>query len=166
LVRRRTLPKPAPATVYELTEHGRLLGPALGALARVGFDLLGEPADDTDLPAERLVLALQPAFRPRAVPDHDATYQLDLDAERFVVTVRRDELDVRRGTAADADLTLRTDPVTLTRLLQGATGADAAITAGRLQADGAREHLDRFLAAFSLARGERAGPGRPGPADG
>src|SRR5919106_2897508 len=49
LVRRRTLPRPAPATVYELTERGRLLGPVLRGLAQVGFTLLHEVPGDADV---------------------------------------------------------------------------------------------------------------------
>src|SRR5918996_4756024 len=99
LVQRRTLAKPAPATVYELTDRGRLLGPALGALAQVGFGFLGEPADDTQMPPERLVLALRAAFDATAVPDHNATYQLHLDDEPFFIAVHGDEIDVAPGSA-------------------------------------------------------------------
>jgi DNA-binding HxlR family transcriptional regulator len=151
LVRRRTLPRPAPATVYELTERGALLGPALGALAKVGFEFLGEPDDDTTIPPERLALALRPAFQPGAVPHHRATYELDLDGEQFVVAVRGEELEVARGTASDADLALRTDPITLTRLLRRATEPDVALATGALRLQGRREGLDDFLTAFSFA---------------
>jgi DNA-binding HxlR family transcriptional regulator len=151
LVARRTLPRPAPAAVYELTERGRLLAPALAALARVGFGLLGEPDDDTAIPPERVVVALYPAFRPDAVPDLHATYGLDVDGERFFAEVAEGRLQVGHGPPQRADLALRTDAVTLTRILQGATGTDDAMRAGRLQIDGPRDALDGFLAAFSFA---------------
>jgi DNA-binding HxlR family transcriptional regulator len=144
LVQRRTLPKPAPATVYELTDRGRLLGPALGALAQVGFGLLDDPDDDADLPPDRLVLALRAAYRADAVPGHSATYQLHLDDEPFVIAVRGDDIDVSRGIAPDADLTLRTDPIALTRLLRGNGDPDA------LALEGPRAALDDFVAAFAL----------------
>jgi DNA-binding HxlR family transcriptional regulator len=150
LVRRRTLPKPAPATVYELTDRGRLLGPALGALAQVGFGFLGEPADDTHMPPERLVLALRAAFDATAVPGHDATYQLQLDDEPFSIAVHGDEIDVAPGSAPHADLRLRTDPITLTRLLRRTTAPDDALGDATLQIEGDRAALDDFLAAFAL----------------
>jgi DNA-binding HxlR family transcriptional regulator/putative sterol carrier protein len=149
LVRRRTLPRPAPATVYELTERGRLLGPVLRGLAQVGFTLLKEVPDDADVPPERLALALRAAFRADAAPGLAATYQLHLDDEPFVVAVRAGELDVARGARPDADLTLRSDPVTLTRVLQGGTTVDEALESGRLEAEGPRDALDRFVAAFA-----------------
>jgi DNA-binding HxlR family transcriptional regulator/putative sterol carrier protein len=149
LVRRRTLPRPAPATVYELTERGRLLGPVLRGLAQVGFTLLHEVPGDADVPPERLALALRAAFRPDAAPEHDTTCQLELDDEPFVLAVRGGELDVGRGTTSDADLTLRSDPVTLIRLLQGGTTVDEALASRRLAAEGPRAALDRFVAAFA-----------------
>ena len=152
LVRRRTLPKPAPAMVYELTDRGRLLGPALGALAQVGFGFLGEPADDTQMPPERLVLALRAAFDATAVPDHNATYQLQLEDEPFVIAVDGDGIDVAPGSAPHADLTLRTDPITLTRLLRRTTAPDDALRSGALQLEGTPGRLDHFLGAFALGR--------------
>jgi DNA-binding HxlR family transcriptional regulator len=150
LVQRRTLPKPAPATVYELTDRGRLLGPALGALAQVGFAFLDEPAADTHMPPERLVLALRAAFDAGAVPDHRATYQLHLDDEPFYLAVDGAEIDVAPGSAPHADLTLRTDPITLTRLLWGTTAPGGAVADGTLQLEGRPGALDHFLAAFAL----------------
>src|SRR5918999_2880352 len=41
VVRRRELSPPAPATVYELTQRGSELEPAVLALARFGLGLLG-----------------------------------------------------------------------------------------------------------------------------
>ena len=149
LVQRRTLPKPAPATVYELTDRGRLLGPALGALAQVGFAYLDEPGDDTHMPPERLVLALRAAFDATAVPDHRATYQLQLDDEAFYLVVGGSEIDVAPGSTPHATLTLSTSPVTLTRLLRG-TDPDDAIARGDLRLEGRRSSLDDFLAAFGL----------------
>jgi DNA-binding HxlR family transcriptional regulator len=137
LVAQRTLPRPAPATVYELTERGRMLVPVVGGLARLGFTMLGDPGDDADVSAERLVLALQSSFRPQAVPDLDATYQLLLGEEGFVLTVKGGELAVARGMAPHADLTIETDPVALVRFLQG-----------EAQLEGPRKPLEEFRTVF------------------
>jgi DNA-binding HxlR family transcriptional regulator/putative sterol carrier protein len=150
LVQRRKLPKPAPATVYELTDRGRLLGPALGALAQVGLSFLDEPGDDAHMPPERLVLALRAAFDATAVPDHRATYQLQFDDEAFYLAVDGDEIDVAPGIAPHPALTLATRPVTLTRLLRGTTDPDDAIAGGDLRMEGSRSALGDFLAAFAL----------------
>ena len=142
LVLRRSLPRPAPATVYELTERGMQLGPLVRSLARVGFGFLGEPADDADIPPERLVLAMRAAYRPDAVPGLDATYQLHLGEESFVVSVHGEQVEATRGTAADPDLTIRADPVTLSRVLGGQAQAR------ELAVEGPAKARDRFVAAF------------------
>jgi DNA-binding HxlR family transcriptional regulator len=152
LVRRRRLPPPAPASVYELTERGYLLAPAVRGLAQVGFAFLGEPTDETAVSAERLVLALHAAFDSAAVPGLDASYELHLGEEPFAISVRDGALAVRRGPAADPDLTLRTDQVALIRLLGGERDAGEAIAAGDLTIDGPSDALERFVAAFSWER--------------
>jgi DNA-binding HxlR family transcriptional regulator len=152
LVRRRRLPRPAPANVYELTERGYLLGPVLKGLAQVGFAQLGELTDDTFVPADRLALALHAAFDPDAVPGLEARYELHLGDETFTVAVRGGQVSVARGEAAAPDLTLRTDQATLIRLLRGERDAGAALRDGALRIDGPRAELDRFVAAFSWER--------------
>src|ERR671918_2218090 len=65
IVRRRKLPPPAAVTVYELTERGRELEPALFGLARFGFGLLGEPPSAEAPPtADRFGLLLRVMFDP------------------------------------------------------------------------------------------------------
>jgi len=152
LVRRRSLPRPAPATVYELTERGWLLAPVVQGLARVGFAFLDEPADDEPVPPDRLVLALRASFRPDVAGDMDATYELHLGDETFVIAVRDGTLETARGTAPDADLVLRTDPVTLVRVLQDDVAADDAIATGKLRIDGDRSALGPFVAALGWER--------------
>ena len=152
LVQRRTLPRPAPASVYELTERGRLLGPALRALAQVGFTFLDDPDDDTHMPPDRLVIALRAAYDAAAVAEHRATYQLELAGESFAIAVRGEEIDIRPGAAPDADLALRTEPITLTRLLRGVARVDDARAGGRLEVEGHPSRFEDFLAAFALPR--------------
>jgi DNA-binding HxlR family transcriptional regulator len=150
LVQRRTLPKPAPATVYDLTDRGRLLGPALAGLADVGFRLLGDPDDETEMPADRLVLALRAAFKPDAVLDHHATYELELDEEPFVIAVSGEAIDISRGTAAHADLVVRARPTTLARLLRRTITAAQARANESLHLEGDADLLDDFVATFAF----------------
>src|SRR5919106_5801256 len=58
LVRRRELPPPAHATVYELTETGRGLGPLIRALGEVGLTLLDTPAPDQPINPGPVVMSL------------------------------------------------------------------------------------------------------------
>jgi len=66
VVRRRKLPPPAAATVYELTEYGAELRPVLGLLAHWGARSLGPPAPGEELHAGWLAGTLRTAVFPHA----------------------------------------------------------------------------------------------------
>ena len=64
VVRKRKLPPPTPATVYELTEYGHGLNEAMYALARWGARSLGPPGPGDELYPEWGVNALPALFNP------------------------------------------------------------------------------------------------------
>src|SRR2546429_7848111 len=67
VITRRTLPAPPDVTVYELTDAGRALQPALNELLDWGLRYGPEPSeDDVGQPAWALQIAVG---RPTAVPD-------------------------------------------------------------------------------------------------
>jgi DNA-binding HxlR family transcriptional regulator len=145
LVRRRELPPPAPATIYELTDAGRALGPLVRSLGEVGLALLDAPAPEQPVNPGPVVMSLNLTFRPDALPDLAETYGLELDGRPFTVAVDRGSVHTERGAPADPAATFRTDPRTLVALLRGeATTADE-----RLEVDGDRAALERFAAAFA-----------------
>src|SRR5215207_2311211 len=74
IVRRGKLPPPAASRVYELTDRGRALEPALLALGRWGARV-PMPAPDAPLGADSTVLALKTLFDPAAATGLDATYE-------------------------------------------------------------------------------------------
>jgi DNA-binding HxlR family transcriptional regulator len=149
LVRRRELPPPAPATVYELTESGRRLGPVIRALGEVGLELLGAPAPDEPINAGPVVMSLMLSFRPDAFPELVETYGLEIDGRAFTVAVERGVVRTERGAPTSPAATFRTDARMLVTLLRGETGpADGAV-----EVEGDAGALDRFVAAF----GHRAG---------
>jgi DNA-binding HxlR family transcriptional regulator len=150
-VRRRELPPPAPATVYELTDAGYGLTPLLRALGDVGLGLLGEPAPGERINPGPTVMSLMLTFRPEAVPGLTETYGLEVDGRAFSVAVAGGGALCRRGAPEEAAATLRTDARTLVALLRGEEGTATALEAGRLVAEGDRAALDRFVAAFGPA---------------
>ena len=99
VVEKRTLPRPTPVAVYELTEAGRALAPVLRELrawgARFG-------------PAPRRGDAVQPAWivqsaagrNPRLGPGR--TCELRVGDDSFGLTGTDDGVDVRAGTVGDA----------------------------------------------------------------
>jgi DNA-binding HxlR family transcriptional regulator len=68
VVTRRELPAPAASTVYELTERGRDLRPVLLAMAAWGQPLLGEIQPCAQFRLAWLMVALDGAYDPAAVP--------------------------------------------------------------------------------------------------
>lgn len=149
LVRRRELPPPAPATVYELTDAGRRLGPLIRALGEVGLTLLGTPAPDEPINAGPVVISLNLIFRAEAVPGLSETYGLEIDGRPFTVAVDAGAVHTERGAPARPVATFRTTARALVALLRGeARAADA-----RVEVAGDAGALERFAAAFGPATG-------------
>ena len=76
--------------------------------------------------------------------------QLRLDDEAFYLAVDGDRIDVTAGSAPHADLTLRTDPITLTRPPGATSTPGDALTDGTLELEGRPGALDDFLGTFTL----------------
>ena len=95
VIARRTLPAPTDVTVYELTDAGRALQPALNELLDWGLRFGPEPSKDD---------AIQPSWallggvgRPTALPDGQ-TCELRVGPEGFYLGSDAGKLTVRRGT--------------------------------------------------------------------
>src|SRR5256714_1443998 len=101
VVGRRTLAPPAASRVYELTEWGRELEPAVLALGRWGSRAPFPPAD-ARLGVDAFVLALRTLFDPGAAEDVQVTYALRLGDQAFRLRVAGGRLEVARGEAPDA----------------------------------------------------------------
>lgn len=153
-IRRRQLPPPVPATVYELSEAGGQLVPVVAALGRVGVGLLDAPAPDELVQAEPVVLSLHLTFRAQAFPELDEIYGLEIDGLPFAVHVTQGTARAERGAAPGAAMTLRGEARTLVALLRGDTAPADVLAAGRIEVEGERAALGRFVAAFGpVARG-------------
>ncbi|HWB69029.1 MAG TPA: helix-turn-helix domain-containing protein, partial [Solirubrobacterales bacterium] len=96
VIRRRKLPPPYAASVYELTEWGQELEPVVTQLgawgARSPF-----PPDSEQIGADSIVLALRSLFDPAAAEGLEASYELRLGDESFAATVSGGALDLSRG---------------------------------------------------------------------
>ncbi|MFD8006649.1 winged helix-turn-helix transcriptional regulator [Streptomyces mirabilis] len=131
VVVRRTLPAPTDVTVYELTDAGRALQPALKELMTWGQHFAPEPAPDD---------AVQPSWamlnvigRPSALAEGQ-TCELRLEDEVFYLGSDGGRATVRRGPAPDGDVVVTMSADTLYSLITGqATAADAL---GRGTVDG------------------------------
>jgi DNA-binding HxlR family transcriptional regulator len=152
VVRRRKLPPPAAARVYELTERGAELEPVLLALGRWGsrVPLSDEPSP---LSADALVVALKTMFDPAVAVGRSGVYELRFGEHAFTVRLTGGELDVARdGTAApDTTLAIETDTGTLAELLWHGASLTAAIDAGALKFEGDQRELAGFLKLFAAS---------------
>jgi DNA-binding HxlR family transcriptional regulator len=101
IVRRRKLAPPAGTAVYELTERGRALEPAVIQLARWGSST--PPMRDVELSVDALMLALKTTFDPTQARGLRATTALRLGEERFRLQVAGGRIDVARGDLEHAD---------------------------------------------------------------
>jgi hypothetical protein len=153
-VRRSELPPPAGSTVYELTERGRQLEPALMALGRWGGPLMGAPHSDDRVRPAWFALALQTGFRPEAAGETDETYEFHLQGEVFHVRTR--DGAGRQGPADDADLVVTCDVQTFLEVWTGLVAPDEALSADRLRVEGSRSALRRCLRLFRISSPEPA----------
>lgn len=144
IVTRRQLPPPAPAQVYELTEHGRDLVPIMLALGRWGAGTMGPRSAEQALRAEWLAVALMAFFDAEAADGLDATIELDLGGARFTLRLEGGRLEVTPGAKGPVDLAVTADTELLLEFLSGAPVS--------INAEGDRQLLERLPALFSIAR--------------
>jgi DNA-binding HxlR family transcriptional regulator len=159
VIRRRTLPPPGAARVYELTDWGAELGSALAELARWS---LRSPIDQAEGAAgtDSLMLGLRTFFRPprgRSRKTVSGVIDFAIGVEHFAVEICGDGLEVRRGQPPEPDASLATDATTMGRLLGGTLRLDEAIRDGAVHAEGKRALITSVLAGVTLpAPGELA----------
>ena len=130
VVARNRLPPPAASSVYELTEYGRALEPAVAALGRWGAASLGVRADQA-LRSHWLALALKAFFHADEADGVAAVYELRLREAAFRLAVANGALEVTPGADGAADLVLEADDDVLVGVLAGELEPEAlAVDAG------------------------------------
>jgi len=154
VIARRELPPPGAATVYELTERGRELEPALLGLARFGLGLLGEsPPPDEPPPPDRFALLLRVLFDPDRAPAGPETWVFESGDRKLGVTVADGAFEVHPDAGAlprTPSATLSGDAATLYDLVVGRLDPVAVLSAGRLALDGDPRAVGRLREAFPV----------------
>jgi DNA-binding HxlR family transcriptional regulator len=147
VVRKRTLPPPAAARVYELTEWGAGLKPIVLALGLWG-SRSPVPPPEGELGTDSLMLSLLGALDPAAFAPGGGTFEVRLGRESFTVSIGED-VQVARGTApGSAGAVIDTDAATLTALMAGDVEVEAVIAAGRVRLEGDPNACRALLAAL------------------
>ena len=148
VVQRRLLTRPN-GVVYELTQTGAALEPAVVELGRWGAKLLGQPRSHEIITVDSLVIALRSTFQSRAAKGVTISYELRVGEIAVHARISRGRLNVEPGPLSDADLTIETGPA-LRDLLAGELLPREALANGLVKIRGNRAHLDRFVELFSI----------------
>lgn len=152
LVHRRRLPRPAPSTVYELTDSGRDLEPALLALMRWGSRWMTRPGDGTAVRASWLGLALKALALPEQLRA-DADIELVGPEETVRLRVADGRLDVTSGPVPEPTARLTADPGVMFRIASGGTSLEAEVLGGRATVDGSAASVRVLAEVLRLPRG-------------
>jgi DNA-binding HxlR family transcriptional regulator len=137
VVRRRKLPPPAATAVYELTDMGRGLEPAVISLGRWGGQFMAERRDcDVFFPTGH-ISGMRAVFDPARAGALSMDAELRIAGEPLAVSIHDGTLDARQGQADHPDLVVEMDlepsiDVMLRRVSPAAAIAsgDARIVAG------------------------------------
>jgi DNA-binding HxlR family transcriptional regulator len=148
IVRRRKLPPPAAVQVYELTDWGRLLEPAVLALGRWASASPSFPRGAVMGP-DSVVLALKSAFQPGKANGLDATYELRLLDIPFKLAVMGRRFEAERGEANDPAATITADPNVIAGIVFGGNPLGKAVDAGNVLIDGSRRAVHALFRAFT-----------------
>ena len=146
VITQRTLPAPTDVTVYELTDAGRALQPALKELLDWGLRFGPEPSRDDEVQPGWALLA--GAGRPSALPDGQ-TCELRVGPESFYLSSDAGKLAVRRGPAPDGDAVVTMSADTLYSLVTGQTTVTNAVRHSTV--DGDTEIAGRALEPLAAA---------------
>jgi DNA-binding HxlR family transcriptional regulator/putative sterol carrier protein len=156
LISRRDLPPPAGSRVYELTNDGRALAPAMTELARWGAARLGSHRPNQAFRPAWAGLSMSALADRDAARDVRETYEFRIDGETFHLVADDGTVEPRSGVAHHPDLVIATDGAALQEIFSGALTPADAIGAGRVAIEGSQQALEHCLAILSQARSETA----------
>jgi DNA-binding HxlR family transcriptional regulator len=149
IVRRRVLPRPERAVVYELTEYGSELEESVVALGRWGAKSLGDPRPSETITPDSLVTALRSTFRPEAAGDLRVGYELRVGPIVLHARVEAGTVQVAQGALPSADLVIESGPA-IRALMAGEMSPADAIKSGSVAIRGDRRLLKRFAEIFRI----------------
>lgn len=145
LVRRRKLPPPSGAQVYELTDWGYEAEPIIQTLGRWATR---SPAHDPSLPlsATSLMLSFRTMQEPERLGDLKARIGFRIGAETFVAEIGGGRVHTRRGDVEGADAIFNGTPESIAAVVYGG----APFAAVELAVEGDEALARRFATLFPL----------------
>ena len=151
VLRRRKLPPPAGAWVYELTEWGQELEPVIMALGRWGVRSPTLP-QDAPLSVDALILSFRTMFDSQAAAGFEASLELRLGENRFHAEIADGRMNLDRGSANHPDAIIETGSDTLAGLAYGGGKLAEALRSGALKIEGDKSVVKRFLTLFPMPK--------------
>jgi DNA-binding HxlR family transcriptional regulator len=149
LATRRALPHPERAVVYELTDHGRDLEPALIALGRWGARTMTEPRPGEVVTAESIAMSFRTAYRPEAAQKTAVGYEVRMGDFTLRLQVTDGVLAVGIGPHPAPDLVVeRLAGHPIRELMSGARTPDDVLRDGSVRVEGDPALLHRFADLF------------------
>lgn len=153
ILRRRTLPSPANAQVYELTKWGRALEEPIFALSRWAA---GSPAHDVTLPLSNtaFMLSLRTMMNHRTDPGFAPDLGFRIGGDPFRAKIAGGMLEIERRDPEGADVLFAGEPSMLAATFYGRDPLAISMREGRVTVTGDIALGQRFVDLFSLPRFE------------
>lgn len=158
VLRRRKLPPPYAAWVYELTDWGKELEPVIVALGRWGVKSPSHSLDGT-LNSDSLILSFRTMFNPAVAGDLEASVQINLGEDEYRARVARGKLTVVRGTAEEPEAIIAGTTDAVASVVYGGHKFHDATKSGVLKVEGDKALAKKFLSLFPLPEAARAPSG-------
>ena len=149
VVRRRRLPPPAPAQVYELTEWGKESEPIFMALGRWAAR---SPAHDPTLPlsAASLLLSLRTMLDPGRAEGIEARVGLRLGDEAYLCRLGGGRIEIAAGPPDGADAVIAGPVAAVAGAIYGGRKLEELEDEGVLRIEGDRALAGWFVTLFPL----------------
>ncbi|HWX48936.1 MAG TPA: winged helix-turn-helix transcriptional regulator [Roseomonas sp.] len=149
VLRRRRLPPPASAQVYELTEWGHESEPIFQALGRWAAR---SPFHDPSLPfsAASLMLSLRTMLDPARAAGLRARIGFRLGEETYLARLAAGRIDIAAGPLEEAEAVFTGTARAIAGAIYGGQDLAALEAAGVLRLEGDRALAERFVTLFPL----------------
>ena len=149
ILRRRALPTPANAQVYELTKWGRALEEPIFALSRWAA---GSPAHDVTLPLSNtaFMLSLRTMMDPARDPDFAPDLGFRIGGEPFRAQIVDGMLEIERRDPEGAEVIFAGEPTNLAATFYGHDPLTESMREGRVTVTGDIALGQRFVDLFGL----------------
>ncbi|MGV9595413.1 winged helix-turn-helix transcriptional regulator [Streptosporangium sandarakinum] len=149
LVLRRALPHPERSVVYELTDYGHDLEPALIALGRWGSRTMTEPRAGEVITAESVAMAFRTTYRSEAAQGATVGYEVRMGEFTLRIQITAGALTVGIGPHPAPDLVVeRLNDQGIHALMTGVRTPEEALADGSVRVEGDPALLHRFVETF------------------